>query len=696
MTMSKIEGQVNETELRKAIEQLAPTNSLFEVRIIGKKVKSISGYFRDADTLLKELEKVDLRNTNVYITLGHLDPSIFSRDQSEHFVAGANTTSDNDVKGYRWLFIDMDPVRPSGISSSDEELQAAFDLAKRVGKFMADLGFEDPVKAMSGNGAHLLYRISLNKTKENEELIEKCLKALSMLFDTDQVKVDTANFNPSRICKLYGTLAQKGSNTPERPFRMSRIFGEVKEVHVTDQGFLEKLAAMLPQEEPQRPCYQNNYGADEFDVEGWLSQHGLSYRKADYKDGTKYVLDHCPFNPEHKAPDSMVTRSASGALGFKCLHNSCSGYHWKDLRLKFEPDAYEHNDGDRRIEEGWVKHNRDKAKKQAEENATVTAEEKLPLFQTAKMIIQRETPDPEYIKTGITKIDREMIGLEKGKLTVLTGLRASGKSTILGQIMLNAVNAGHTVLCYSGELSDKSFINWMLRQAAGKKHVQISASNEKFCYVNDEDTQKIAAWMEGRFWLYNNVRYQNSQQFVAEMQAQCQKVIADMIIIDNLMALNLGHETNSSEYKAQTEFMWMLKRLAEKNNVHIILVAHPRKANGFLRLDDISGTGNISNIIDNAFIIHRVNTDFMRYSKETFGWKDDHWLYECQCTNVIEIAKDRERGTCDLFVDLYIELETKRLKNYKSENIIYGWQEDEDGFVFVDEDDDEFKEVPFG
>ena len=35
-----------------------------------------------------------------------------------------------------------------------------------------------------------------------------------MLFSDDVISVDLANFNPSRITKLYGTIAQKGSNTP--------------------------------------------------------------------------------------------------------------------------------------------------------------------------------------------------------------------------------------------------------------------------------------------------------------------------------------------------------------------------------------------------------------------------------------------------------------------------------------------------
>ena len=44
--------------------------------------------------------------------------------------------------------------------------------------------------------------------------------------------------------------------------------------------------------------------------------------------------------------------------------------------------------------------------------------------------------------------------------------------------------------------------------------------------------------------------------------------------------------------------------------------------------------------------------------------------------NDVEIAKDREHGTCDLFIDLYYETGSKRLKNYAAESIVYGWNDD--------------------
>lgn len=99
---------------------------------------------------------------------------------------------------------------------------------------------------------------------------------------------------------------------------------------------------------------------------------------------------------------------------------------------------------------------------------------------------------------------------------------------------------------------------------------------------------------------------------------------------------------SDNKYEAQTAFTWTLHEMAQKYDIHIMFVAHPRKAMGFLRLDDISGTADIGNAVDNAFIVHRVNNDFKRLSMQMFGWKADDDLYTA--SNVIEIAEDFQKA----------------------------------------------------
>lgn len=685
---------IDENGLRRALHLFKGGGELFEVRLLrkmGSRKQTRSGYFRDVDKAVEEIKKFHLDGWNCFWTLNAINDACYSREQHDRITEAQKTTDDGDIVAYQWLLVDLDPVRPAEISSSNEELKKAMMLARKVYAFLANVGWEKPVVAMSGNGIHLLYEIGLKRSQENVDLISNVLKALDLLFSTDEVKVDTANFNPSRICKLYGTVAQKGAGTEERPHRMAYIKQVPEELKQTTKEYLQKVADMLPRQE--KPQAYNNYVPQTFDVVRWMDEHGLTYKVKQGADYTKYILDECPFDPSHKAPDSMITVGSSGAIGFRCLHNSCQGKTWKDVRIKYEPNAYDRKDDDGdslRIDAGWQQHRLHNRDKDIEYEDVEIAAPETPMFLTAEQILQMPTETEDFIRTGIDGIDNAMRGLKKGAISLLSGLRGGAKSTLLSTIILNAVNDDNNVICYSGELMPKNFMRWMLLQAAGKNHVSPTQWNGYY-QVSADDQMEIAEWMGPRFLLYNNDYGNNFQKLYARLQKQIAEQKTDLVILDNLMALDIRDLDIRDKYSAQKEFVTALVCLAKKTLTHILFVAHPRKSNGFLRLEDVSGTNDLVNMVDDAFIVHRVNEDFKRLSQEMFHWETTHPAYSG--TNVIEVAKDRDLGTQDLFIPLWYERETKRLKNSPSEFIHYGWEKDVDaaldGFMPVDDD------VPF-
>ena len=667
-------------EIRKTINTIKPEGELFEVRCLeanGRKV--YSGYFKSPESLIDQLCRLNSTDSNIYITLGKVKEDCYSREQREKFVMNAkNTTNDNDIVGYKWLFIDVDPQRPAGVSSSEEQLQKAKERGNRIYVFMKNLGFNDPVTALSGNGIHLLYRIQIANNEENKALVKKCLAALDMFFSDDELKIDTTNYNPSRICKLYGTMARKGSNTEQNPHRLSHLLSEgIREP--TDSIYLEKLAAMIPdkQEKPQR---YNNYNPKDFDLEEWLQRYNIRYRKAAYSDGTKFILDECPFYSNHKGKDACIFQARSGGIGFHCFHNSCSDKTWQDVRKLFEPDAYE------KRQQEYERKIYSRLPVQQRPVQSIVPVQGNPVFFTARNILDLQVPEERFVKSGIADIDKKLRGLKKGYVTVMSGLRASGKSSVISEMTLDAVESGNNVGIFSGELAPKNFMRWMDLQAAGRGYTE-PTQFEGYYNVSRKYKEQIAEWLGQHFFLYNN-DYGNDYRAVAE---QFEKAIEekklDLLILDNLMAFNILC-LSDNKFDAQTAFTLDIQRIAKKHNTHVLFVAHPRKAMGFLRLDDISGTADLGNAVDNALIVHRVNNDFKRLSKMMFDWKDDNPLFKS--TNVIEIAKDRDGGTQDYFIPLYYEQETKRLKNYLAENKIYGWNKSDDGFLNVEQG-----EIPF-
>ena len=671
---------ISETEIRKAISLLKTENQLFEVRVIYNSKQMYSGYFKTADDLIKAFNKDirDYANCNIYITLNSLNEACYSREQQNFFKKNAKaTSSDNDVVGYDWLFIDVDPKRPTGTSSSDDQVAAAKEIGNKVYSFMKNIGFYDPLFGFSGNGVHLLYRIKMKNSDENRELIKKCLNVLDMYFSDDEIQIDLKNFNPARVCKLYGTQAQKGADTKERPHRMSHIIGDPKKIKVNDVEYLKKLADMLPKEE--KPQKYNGYQPSQFDLDEWLDKYGLRYRKTSYSGGTKYILDACPFDSNHNGKDACIFRASSGAIGFHCFHNSCADKTWRDVRLLYEPDAYEkkQQEYERKI---YVKPKSQPERKKIEEK------EGRPVFLTAKDILTMPKSPERFVKTGINDIDKRMRGLKTGYTSVISGLRASGKSSVISEICLDCVEAGNKVAVYSGELSPQNFMRWMNLQAAGKAYAE-PTQFEGYYNVSRQNQEKIAEWLSNNFSLYNNEYGNDFLAIKDQLERKFERNKPDLVILDNLMAFDIK-SLSDNKYEAQTAFTWSLHEMAQEYDVHIMFVAHPRKAMGFLRLDDISGTSDIGNAVDNAFIVHRVNNDFKRLSMQMFGWKADDDLYTA--SNVIEIAKDRDGGLQDYFIPLYYEAESKRLKNSFTENKIYGWGDNADGFAGTDQ-----MQIPF-
>lgn len=339
-------------ETFNALQLLAPAGGVFEVRALGD--RTASGYF-DADHLeqaAKAIEALDAAGTysGIYVTLNPVNPALLSRRSNRietRLGLKEATTADADIIRRQWFPVDIDPVRPSGISSSDAEHAAALEVAGNVAGFLSEFfGFPAPVRCDSGNGGHLLYRIDLPDDDESRSLIERCLKALGAAFDRSPtedrpgVEIDQTTFNAARIWKLYGTVARKGDNTSERPHRRARIIEAPEVIEVVPRETLERLAALAPEEEPrQAPRPRSSRSGP--DLDEWLKEYGASlppYR-AKNKPGFRsfYVFDVCPWDPSHRDRSAFMGQFNHGPPFAGCHHNGCSGNEWKDLRALVEP-----------------------------------------------------------------------------------------------------------------------------------------------------------------------------------------------------------------------------------------------------------------------------------------------------------------------------------------------------------------------
>lgn len=310
------------------------TGHVYELRVPKYRGGTASGYFDDADKLDAAARAFDGK-ANVYVTLNPVTPALLARACNRVIERAQSTTADADILTRCWLLIDADPVRPAGISSSDSEHAAALQRAADIRAWLTARGWPRPVLADSGNGAHLLYRIDEPNDAASTQLVKRCLDALALRFNDATVTIDQSVFNAARITKLYGTLAVKGDQTPDRPHRRSRILEVPDAIVPVPHAALVALAACAP--EPPTPAFQHPPGAT-LDVRDFIHRHALTISKEKiWNGGTVYELERCPFNPEH-VRSSSILQFRSGAVAFQCFHNSCQQRRWQDLRALLEPD----------------------------------------------------------------------------------------------------------------------------------------------------------------------------------------------------------------------------------------------------------------------------------------------------------------------------------------------------------------------
>ena len=667
---------IDEEQIRLWYQTFKNDKNLVELRLIKKGGKAFSGYFTDSDTIINELSRFQDNYYQCYFTLNQIHSSCYGKTQHDKLLPNMSTTQDDQITKRTTLLIDFDPVRITDTSSTNAMLKIAIDRALQVEKFLSDYGFPAPIRGLSGNGCHLLYDIDLPNTEEVKKVIKHFYDTLSGLFTDRTVDIDRSVFNASRISKVFGTYARKGANIPETPHRLSKIttIPDVREN--LELSSIITVASLLPSPEVQKVEFREELSSGSgVDVDGFLAKHGIAVaREETYQGGRKIVLANCVYNPDHKAPDAVIFVSGDGIPNYHCSHNSCQDKNgWRHLREHFEPEFYQQREQRQQEYKQTRRSSGLGANFQPQESfSPVEYDEKLgKKWQTFSDIEYLDTSKMPVIKTGFTELDREIVGLYLGELSIVTGINASGKSSWLNHLALNAIQGGNKVAIWSGELESKRLKPWISQAAAGPRNVTKAHDKDNFYYVDDKTDRKITRWISDKLFIYNNdygFRWEQIRNDLEEMI----KAGAKLFILDNLMAMSLvGFKGDGNE--KQKALILEVKQMAKKYGIHIILVAHPRKEVTFIRKESISGSGDISNIVDNILIVHRVNQDFEKRATEFLGAEKTSRY--STFSNVVEVAKNRSEGKVDVLAGLYFDVTCRRFKNHPVEDIVYGWEE---------------------
>lgn len=146
---------------------------------------------------------------NVYTVMNRIRPDMC-----------IGSVSDKDITHRDSLLVDIDRRSGTDQPATDADIQDAQNLADDVMKTMRTFAFPVPKLVMSANGIHLYYKLDgIPESDEVKDRIRSLLYCLNQMHPHPNVAVDTTVFNAARITKVVGTVARKGVESPDRPFR---------------------------------------------------------------------------------------------------------------------------------------------------------------------------------------------------------------------------------------------------------------------------------------------------------------------------------------------------------------------------------------------------------------------------------------------------------------------------------------------
>ena len=274
------------------------------------------------------------------------------------------------------------------------------------------------------------------------------------------------------------------------------------------------------------------------------------------------------------------------------------------------------------------------------------------------------------VKTGLKPVDKELVKLYNGTLTILSGRPGSGKTSLIDQIAAESMDNGNPVFLFSKELPPRLSANWFNTIIAGRRNqTLVEKPDGASFYVVPYDTQKkMQNFYKNKLLIYKDSEPNDSESVMRSAEECVRKYGAKLVILDNLMMLDLKADSESMNL-AQTKLVNELINFASKYDVVVVLIAHPKKTADMtsdVSMYDISGSSNIINLAIRSIGLRRVS------KKEKEDPRSEWGKYDV----VLTIIKDRLFGKQDIQIGLWYDNRSRRFyTDYEEYDRKFAWDD---------------------
>ncbi len=546
------------TRIRECWRALVHPGNVHEVRIPKSRRGPqglrgvVSGYFDQEAAFIAAIQHVTGDDAaGVYVTLNPVDPALLARADNRLQNWAEAMTSDTNILRLRHLLIDLDPVRPSGISATDAEHDDALAVRDAVLDFLREEeGWPEPVAVIeSGNGGALVYPIDLPNDEECKQLLKDVLATLAGMFNSAHATVDTSTFNPSRLIKIVGTIAAKGDHVSERPWRLATGTFNSSTSQVSRDQLARLVAAAVESipdhERDDQPTDSGHEVTRRWSVRDLLDQKGIGYTEKPQPYGTVLQLDRCMTSFDHDDGACLI-EFPSGAVAYRCLHDRCADKRWPHVReiLGITPRS-------------------------AGEISNVISTERRPTGRRAQLVV-----------TSLADIEAKAIDwiwnpwLARGKVHILGGNPGDGKSTLTAWVAATLSQGGNGTTWPDGSLVPLGRSLFLLGEDA------LDDTLRPRLDVHGADVDMVLAVQAVRETSGSDTLF-NLQRHLQLLEDTIQDRSIDLLVIDPLTTFMANSDRNQEGNVR--DILSPVGKLAERTGVCVLAVMHVGKPTGVSR-----------------------------------------------------------------------------------------------------------------
>ena len=376
-----------------------------------------------------------------------------------------------------------------------------------------------------------------------------------------------------------------------------------------------------------------------FDLERLLNDINAGYKKRTVqfkgKPCIRYELEHCFFDASHVNNDACFFKYENGTISYKCFHNSCAQYGWKDVRKQLEADGIN-------LSNYWDGTTQAPGKSSPEEikafqPKTITSD-----FDPAR-IPQRQWIVAGAILKGYVSIIIGPGGVGKSVYTLVLAILVAGRGTRSETDLTGPVKRYARTLVINNE-DNGDELERRIAAVMSLYDIQSSELNGQFFYESGYGAKRLICeeTTEGEV-----IR----APFVNKLLGYIQAHDIEMIVVDPFVSTHRSNENDNSKID---DVVQVYKNIAAVTGCAIILVHHTRKTSGdeIPTIESSRGGKALSDGCRAGGIVYQIPQS----DKRLFGLSDD------EARGVIRID-DGKNNYAMQGAGVYFKLESVKIPN---------------------------------